>query len=187
MTARRITFRSGETYDIRVLRPAGRVFSITGRSDAGGVFSCGRENTAYLALNPHKGTATNAMVLFLAINTSSVTLLPTGVIVWRETLGSARAADITPVGLTFSADGRRAFVGLGRANHVAFVDVGTRKVTDLVLVGQRAWSVALDKSQKTLAVVNGLSDDLTLVDVGSAKALKTIKVGRVPHTVVIVE
>jgi spore maturation protein SpmA len=31
-------------------------------------------------LNPHKGTASNAMVLFLAINTSSVTLLPTGVI-----------------------------------------------------------------------------------------------------------
>ena len=34
-------------------------------------------------LNPHKGTATNAMVLFLAINTSSVTLLPTGVIALR--------------------------------------------------------------------------------------------------------
>ncbi|MCB9663676.1 MAG: spore maturation protein [Alphaproteobacteria bacterium] len=51
------------------------------------------------ALNPHKGTATNAMVLFLAINTSSVTLLPTGVIVWRETLGSARAADIMPTTL----------------------------------------------------------------------------------------
>ena len=31
-------------------------------------------------LNPHKGTATNAMALFLAINTSSITLLPTGVI-----------------------------------------------------------------------------------------------------------
>jgi spore maturation protein SpmA len=30
-------------------------------------------------LNPYKGTATNAMALFLAINTSSVTLLPTGV------------------------------------------------------------------------------------------------------------
>lgn len=45
-------------------------------------------------LNPHKGTATNAMVLFLAINTSSVTLLPTGVIVWRETLGSTQPAAV---------------------------------------------------------------------------------------------
>jgi spore maturation protein SpmA len=34
-------------------------------------------------LNPQKGTATNAMCLFLAINTSSVTLLPLGVIAVR--------------------------------------------------------------------------------------------------------
>ena len=39
-------------------------------------------------------------------------------------------------------DGRRAFVALGAANHVAFVDVPGRKVTDLVLVGKRAWNVA---------------------------------------------
>src|SRR5690606_37207473 len=47
-------------------------------------------------LNRYKGTATNAMALFLAVNTASVTLLPTGVIVWRETLGSDLAADILP-------------------------------------------------------------------------------------------
>ena len=45
-------------------------------------------------LNPHKGTATNAMVLFLAINTSSVTLLPTGVIALRASAGSADPAGI---------------------------------------------------------------------------------------------
>lgn len=50
-------------------------------------------------LNRHQGTATNAMALFLAINTSSVTLLPTGVIVWRETLGSTMAAEILPTTL----------------------------------------------------------------------------------------
>jgi PQQ-dependent catabolism-associated beta-propeller protein len=102
-------------------------------------------------------------------------------------LKGARAADITPVGITMSRDGKRAFVGLGRANHVAFVDVADRKVTHLVLAGKRAWSVALDKSEQTLYVVNGLSDDLTIVDVASGKALKTVKVGRVPHTVVVVE
>jgi len=41
-------------------------------------------------LNPHKGQATNAMALFLAINTSSVTLLPLGIIGVRA---AARAAD----------------------------------------------------------------------------------------------
>lgn len=39
-------------------------------------------------LNRTKGTSTNAMALFLAMNTSSVALLPTGVIVWRQQLGS---------------------------------------------------------------------------------------------------
>ncbi|MBM4782505.1 MAG: spore maturation protein, partial [Archangiaceae bacterium] len=39
-------------------------------------------------LNTEKGTATNAMVLFLAINTSGVSLLPTGVIGLRALKGS---------------------------------------------------------------------------------------------------
>jgi spore maturation protein SpmA len=43
-------------------------------------------------LNPQKGTATNAMALFLSINTSSVTLLPTGVIALRAAAGSADPA-----------------------------------------------------------------------------------------------
>jgi spore maturation protein SpmA len=50
-------------------------------------------------LNPQKGTATNAMALFLAINTSSVTLLPTGVIALRDAAGSANAAGILPTTL----------------------------------------------------------------------------------------
>jgi spore maturation protein SpmA len=45
-------------------------------------------------LNGEKGTATNAMCLFLAINTSSVTLLPTGVIAVRATMGSANPEGI---------------------------------------------------------------------------------------------
>jgi spore maturation protein SpmA/spore maturation protein SpmB len=50
-------------------------------------------------LNPIKGTATNAMVLFLAINTSSVTLLPTGVIALRAAAGSTDPAAILPTTL----------------------------------------------------------------------------------------
>jgi len=50
-------------------------------------------------LNPHRGTATNAMALFLAINTSSVTLLPTGVIALRAAAGSAEPAAILPTTL----------------------------------------------------------------------------------------
>ncbi|WP_280151512.1 PQQ-dependent catabolism-associated beta-propeller protein [Piscinibacter sp. XHJ-5] len=99
----------------------------------------------------------------------------------------ARREDITPVGIQMTPDGKRAFVALGRANHVAFVDVPGRKVTQLVLVGKRAWNVTLDKAGARLYVVNGLSDDVTVVDVAAAKALKSIPVGRVPYGLVIVE
>ncbi len=45
-------------------------------------------------LNPSPGTATNAMALFLAINTAGVAVLPTGVIAIRAGLGSKDPASI---------------------------------------------------------------------------------------------
>jgi spore maturation protein SpmA len=50
-------------------------------------------------LNRQPGTATDAMALFLAVNTSSVTLLPTGVIALRAAAGSADPAIILPTTL----------------------------------------------------------------------------------------
>lgn len=45
-------------------------------------------------INPQKGTATNAMCLFLAINTSSVTILPLGVIAVRAAAGATSPSAI---------------------------------------------------------------------------------------------
>ncbi|TDI98678.1 MAG: spore maturation protein [Deltaproteobacteria bacterium] len=45
-------------------------------------------------LNPHKGVATNSMVLFLAINTSGVAVLPLGVVAIRASLGAENTAGI---------------------------------------------------------------------------------------------
>jgi len=56
-----------------------------------------------------------------------------------------------------------------------------------VLVGKRVWQVALNRAETQLYAVNGLSDDLTIVDVASAKALKTVRVGRVPYMALVVE
>ena len=53
-------------------------------------------------LNRHKGTATNAMCLFLAINTSSLTLLATGTIGLRAAAGSTDPASIWLPGLAAS-------------------------------------------------------------------------------------
>ncbi len=50
-------------------------------------------------LNPCPGTATNAMVLFVAINTAGITLLPTSVIALRAAAGSANPAGILPTTL----------------------------------------------------------------------------------------
>lgn len=96
-----------------------------------------------------------------------------------------RASDITPVGMVLSPDGSTVWVGLGRANHVAEVDVQTRQVRKMVLVGKRAWGLALHPNGKTLYVANGLSDDMTLIDTLAGKALRTVPVGRVPHSVLV--
>jgi spore maturation protein SpmA len=45
-------------------------------------------------LNPHAGTATNAMCMFLTINTTALTLVPATVIAIRLTLGSHNPSDI---------------------------------------------------------------------------------------------
>ena len=98
-----------------------------------------------------------------------------------------RDSDVMPVGLVPSLDGKSMWVGLGHANHVAEVDVASRQVKQLVLAGQRAWGVDLSPDGKTLYVVNGLSDDMTLIDVSGAKArpMRTVPVGRVPHSVLV--
>lgn len=96
-----------------------------------------------------------------------------------------RAEDVTPVGITLSKDGKTAVVALGRANHVAFVDVVSRKVTDYVLVGKRAWNTTLNKDDSLLFVINGLSDDMSVIDVPSRKVLKSVPIARVPHTVLV--
>ena len=98
------------------------------------------------------------------------------------------ADDITPVGIVLGRDGKTMFVGLGRANHVAFVDVATRKVGALVLVGKRAWNVALEQATaRGCSSSTACRDDMTVVDVAGAKAIKTIPVGRVPYGVVLDE
>lgn len=96
-----------------------------------------------------------------------------------------RSEDVTPVGMALSPDGKTAYVGLGRANHVAVVDVASRQVRGYVLVGKRAWGLALSRDGRRLYVANGLSDDMTIVDTESMKALKTVRAGRSPHSVVV--
>jgi YVTN family beta-propeller protein len=92
---------------------------------------------------------------------------------------------VTPVDLVITRDGTKAYVALGRANHVAVVDVASREVLDYILVGKRPWGLALSADEKKLYVADGLSDDLTIIDTASETAIKSIPTGQVPHSIVI--
>src|SRR5690606_27698203 len=96
-----------------------------------------------------------------------------------------RPVDVTPVGMTINDAGDTIYVGLGRANHVAFVNVADHKIEGYTLVGSRAWEARISGDQKLLYVANGLSDDVSIIDLATRKNIRTISAGRVPHTVLI--
>lgn len=96
-----------------------------------------------------------------------------------------RPEDVTPVGIIFSPDSKTAYVALGRANHVAVVDIASRSIKQLLLVGKRAWGLGLSRDGSRLWVTNGLSDDVSLIDTQALRVLKSIPVARVPHSVVV--
>ena len=52
-------------------------------------------------------------------------------------------------------------------------------------MGRRAWGLAMHPDGKTLYVANGLSDELTLIDTATAKALRTVPTGRTPSSVLV--
>jgi YVTN family beta-propeller protein len=85
--------------------------------------------------------------------------------------------------MSATKDGKLAFVTLGRAGDVAFIDSATREIQDYVAVGRGPSDAALSDDEKTLYVVNGMSDDLSVVDVPSRKTIKAVPVGRAPYAV----
>ena len=96
-----------------------------------------------------------------------------------------RKGEVTPVGILFDSTAQIAYVALGRANHVAIVDIETREVQDYVLVGKRAWGLAMDKAEERLFVANGLSDDMSVIDTKSRKVIKSVPIARVPHSILV--
>lgn len=96
-----------------------------------------------------------------------------------------RPEDVTPVGVTMTRDGKIAWVALGRANHIAVVDVASRDIEDYVLVGNRAWNVTLSRDEATAYVANGLSDDVSIINTAKRKVERSVPVGRVPYAVLV--
>ena len=96
-----------------------------------------------------------------------------------------RQVDVTPVGITINTAGDTMYVALGRANHVAYVNIATREIEGYTLVGSRAWDVRLSPDGALLYVANGLSDDLSIIDLQTRRNIRTISTGRIPYTVLV--
>ena len=98
-----------------------------------------------------------------------------------------RPEQMTPVDILFNDSTNEAYVALGSANHVAIVDVTKRKITKYILVGRRAWGLGLSPDRKTLIVLNGLSDDFTLIDLKTKRPQLTKRAGLIPHSIKVFE
>jgi YVTN family beta-propeller protein len=61
----------------------------------------------------------------------------------------------------------------------------TDEVEKYLLVGQRVWQLALTPDEKLLFSANGVSNDVSAIDVEKLRVLKSIKVGRYPWGVVV--
>ena len=92
---------------------------------------------------------------------------------------------LQPVGMRLTSDGKLAFVALGPANRVAIVNAKTFEVEDYILVGRRVWHTDYTPDETLLVSTNGVSNDVTVIDIASRRAIKSIQVGRFPWGVVI--
>jgi len=98
-----------------------------------------------------------------------------------------RPEQMTPVDIIFNELKNEAYIALGGANHVAVVDISTREIIQYILVGKRAWGLGLSPDGKTLIVLNGLSDDFTMIDLISRRPTFTKRAGLVPHAIEVFE
>ncbi|MGH7119684.1 MAG: PQQ-dependent catabolism-associated beta-propeller protein [Acetobacteraceae bacterium] len=111
-----------------------------------------------------------------------------------------RSTFIQPVGINITRNDQFAFVCLGPANRVAVVNVPERKVLSYVstgkkvfnatvkkylLVGQRPWHSDFTPDEKYLLTANGLSNDVSVIDVHRLRVVDTIPVGQQPWMVLV--
>ncbi|GLS29000.1 PQQ-dependent catabolism-associated beta-propeller protein [Mesorhizobium albiziae] len=100
-------------------------------------------------------------------------------------IAGLRSESIQPVGVRITADGKKAYVALGPANRVAVVNTETYAVEKYVLVGQRVWQLAFTPDQKTIISTNGVSNDITFIDVATDEPVQSVTVGALPWGVVV--
>jgi spore maturation protein SpmB len=114
-------------------------------------------------LNRHPGVATNSMVLFLAINTSGVAVLPLGVIAVRAAMGAEKLGSLIPPSLLATACSTLvAILVAKRLQNLPFFSVGRAagNSTDT----EDAASPAAEESDE--AEIRGLDDAQEMAEIG---------------------
>ena len=92
-----------------------------------------------------------------------------------------RPEAIQPVGIAHTTDGsNKAYVALGPSARIARVDRETYEVEKYYLVGPRVWNLTLSPDGKRLFTTNGVSGDVSVIDLESDRVIKSVKVGRFP-------
>ena len=107
-----------------------------------------------------------------------------------STRSASRSRACRPSRSSRSGSGSRAtaprrIVALGPANRVAVVDAQTYEVEDYLLVGQRVWQLAFSPDEKFLYTTNGVSNDISVIDVEAEKVTKSVAVGSFPWGVAV--
>ena len=70
-------------------------------------------------------------------------------------------------------------------NRVAVVDATTFEVKKYLLVGQRVWQLALNEDETRLYTTNGVSNDVSVIDLKKLRVIKSVTVGSFPWGVAI--
>jgi len=96
-----------------------------------------------------------------------------------------KSEKIQPVGVIIDKKNQWALVALGPANRVALINAQSLEVEKYFLVGQRVWNLAFSPDQKRVYTTNGVSNDLSIIDLDLMKVTKSIAVGRYPWGLVV--
>jgi Uncharacterized membrane protein, required for spore maturation in B.subtilis. len=115
-------------------------------------------------LNPKKDTASNAQIMFLALNTSGLTIIPLSILAQRAILGAANPTDVfIPILISTYVSTLTAifYVGLRqKLNLFNWTVVSWIGGISILLGGLVYWFSGLDKDQ--MAIASGILSNLTL-------------------------
>jgi len=115
-------------------------------------------------LNPRKDTASNAQIMFLALNTAGMTIIPLSIIAQRSILGAANPTDVfIPILISTYVATLTAIIYVGlrqKLNLLNWTVISWIGGISLVLASLVWWFSGLNKDQMT--ITSGILSNLTL-------------------------